>query len=400
MSDNILFYEDKYASWVRNPKQNVIRQILEAGKDHIKISFALGLPSSQLFPISTLKKSMINCLHEDSGNFQYAPPPKELKRQIVLIMKERGVSCREEQVFLTTGGQEGISLLVKLFLNQNDKVVVEKLIYPGFMMAIKPFKLEIITVNTKDSGIDINELEQHLKAGIRPKFMYIIADGHNPLAISMPFSVRLKLVALAKKYKIPIIEDDPYGFLYYEKPTLPLRSINSDWVFYISTFSKILMPSLKVGWMIMPESLIDKLNIIKEATDLNTVTLSQRVLADYLARNQLNSHLDKLRIKYKTQRDVMIEALRKYFPQNIQYKVPNNGMFIWVELEKSIDTCQLLHISLKKYGIAFMPGEVFSSDEKLKSINTMRLNFTYCNREQIMEGIQKLGGLIKDLGQA
>lgn len=214
MLDNILFYEDKYASWVRNPKQNVIRQILEAGKDHIKISFALGLPSSQLFPISTLKKSMINCLYEDSSNFQYAPPLKELKRQIVLIMKERGVSCREEQVFLTTGGQEGISLLAKLFLNQNDQVVVEKLIYPGFMMAIKPFKLEIITVNTKDSGIDINELEQHLKAGIRPKFMYIIAYGHNPLAISMPFSIRLKLVALAKKYKIPIIEDDPYGFLY------------------------------------------------------------------------------------------------------------------------------------------------------------------------------------------
>ena len=399
MSDNILFYEDKYASWVRNPKQNVIRQILEAEEGLIKISFALGLPSSQLFPISALEKSMINCLHEDNSNFQYAPPSKELKRQIVSIMKERGVFCREAQVFLTTGGQEGISLLAKLFLNQNDQVIVEKLIYPGFMLAIKPFELDIITVNTRDSGIDINELEQHLKAGIRPKFIYIIADGHNPLAINMPLPARLKLVALAKKYKIPIIEDDPYGFLYYEKPTLPLRSINSDWVFYISTFSKILMPSLKVGWMIVPENLIDKLNIIKEATDLNTATFSQRILADFLAQNQLNGHLDKLRIKYKAQRDVMIGALRKYFPQNTQYKVPNNGMFIWVELEKDIDTCQLLNISLKKYGVAFMPGEVFSSDKKLKARNTMRLNFTYCNSEQIIEGIQKLGELIEDLGQ-
>ncbi len=400
MSDNILFYEDKYANWVRNPKQNIIQQILEAGGGNIKISFALGLPSSHLFPISTLEKSMINCLHEDSVNFQYAPPSKELKKQIVSIMKERGVFCREEQIFLTTGGQEGISLLAKLFLNQNDQVIVEKLIYPGLMMAIKQFKLDVITVNTRDSGIDINELEQHLKTGVRPKFIYIIADGHNPLAINMPFSARLKLVALAKKYKIPIIEDDPYGFLYYEKPTLPLRSINSDWVFYVSTFSKILMPSLKVGWMIVPESLIDKLNIIKEARDLNTVTLSQRVLADFLARNQLDSHLDKLRIEYKTQRDTMIGALRKYFPQNIQYKIPSNGMFIWVELKNNINTCQLLHISLKKYGIAFMPGEVFASDEKVKTINAMRLNFTYCNSEQIIEGIQKLGGLIKDLSKA
>jgi 2-aminoadipate transaminase len=400
MSDNILFYEDKYASWVLNPKQNAIRQILEAEEGHIKISFALGLPSSKLFPISALEKSMINCLHEDSSNFQYAPPPKELKKQIVSIMKERSVSCREEQVFLTTGGQEGISLLAKLLLNQNDQIIVEKLIYPGFMLAIKPFELDVITVNTRDSGIDINELERHLKAGIRPKFIYIIADGHNPLAINMPFTARLKLVALAKKYKIPIIEDDPYGFLYYEKPTLPLRSINSDWVFYISTFSKILMPSLKVGWMIVPESLIDKLNIIKEATDLNTATLSQKIIADFLAQNQLNDHLDKLRIKYKTQRDVMIVALRKYFPQNAQYKVPNNGMFIWVKLEKDIDTCQLLNISLKKYGIAFMPGEVFYSDEKLKAKNAMRLNFTYCNSEQIIEGIQKLGKLIEDLRQA
>ncbi|MFQ3306844.1 MAG: 2-aminoadipate transaminase [Candidatus Midichloriaceae bacterium] len=395
MSNNSPFYIDKFAASVKGCESNIFANILEEEKQ-IKISFAVGLPSSELFPMLSFKEAAIDVLSNDPGVLQYSPPSFELKQQIVLLMKERGVTCTEKQIFLTTGGQEGISLLLKLFLNKKDKIFVEKLIYPGFIQISNQFELDVVTINSTDKGIDVDEIERHLKNGIIPKFIYAIVDGHNPLSINTPYDQRLKLVNLAKEYQIPIIEDDPYGFLFYKKSIPPLKSIDPDYVFYVSSFSKILVPLLKVGWIIVPEGLIKNLTTIKEGVDLNTATISQKIIAKFLSQGRLNDHLGMLRVKYKEKRDLMVDALKKYFPKDAKFNVPDSGIFIWVELSDNVNTLKLLEISIKKYGISFMPGQVFSINKKLMFSNSLRLNFTNSENQEIIYGIEKLGELINE----
>lgn len=371
--------------------QSIIEKMLNIHKNQTKIPFALGLPSSKFFPILDIQKSVATLTADD---FQYNAPSLNLKSHIVNLMQKRGVKCNTEQIFLTTGGQEGISLLIKMFLKHNDQIIAEKLSYTGFIQAINEIELDITIVNTLDSGIDVNEIHKHLQQGKRPKLIYVITDGHNPLSVSMSHATRLKLISIADQYQIPIIEDDPYGFLFYENQMPTLKSLNPDGVFYIGTFSKILMPALKVGWIILPERYNDTLKNIKNSWDLNTATFSQRVIANFLETNSFSNHLLILRNEYKKLRDIMICALKDYFPKNAKYIIPNSGMFIWVELNNQINTNKLLEISLQEYGITFMPSSVFGVTKDIKLINGMRLNFTNCNPEEIIYGIEILGKLI------
>ncbi len=374
--------------------QSIIENILNIHKNQIKISFALGVPSSRFFPILDIQKSVSKLTASD---FQYNAPSLKLKSHIINLMQKRGIKCNTEQIFLTTGGQEGISLLTKMLLKHHDQIIAEKLSYPGFIQVIKEFELDIATVNTLDSGIDVDEIHKYLKQGRKPKLIYVITDGHNPLSVSMSHATRLKLISIAEQYQIPIIEDDPYGFLFYKNQLPTLKSLNPDRVFYIGTFSKILMPALKVGWIITPKKYIDTLKSIKNSWDLNTATFSQKVITNFLETNSFLNHLFILRNEYKKRRDIMIGALKDYFPKNAKYTIPNSGMFIWVELNNQVDTNQLLKISLQEYGITFMPSSVFEVTKDIKFINGMRLNFTNCNPEEIIYGIKTLGKLISKI---
>jgi 2-aminoadipate transaminase len=386
------------AAWTHNVVRSSIQDMLVMTARPDIISFALGLPSPALFPTSDIAEALSTTLATQANALQYGPPTSSLKRQIVDLMRHRGVRCREEQIFLTTGAQQGMNLLARLLVNPGDPVLVEHMTYSGFQQAVAPCAPRLVAVPTDlETGMDVDAVERMLQEGLCPACCYTVPAGHNPCGVSMGMAQRAKLVALARKYQFPIIEDDVYGFLAYENTDLPpLRSLEEDWVLYMGSFSKILAPGLRVGWMVVPESLIPYLAITKEASDIDTATLAQRSVETYLAQGKLLPHIARLCDAYRERRDAMLAVLHNHMPADARWSVPTNGMFIWVELPAGYDTELVLKRAIDQEGIFFLPGKAFAVVESADARRCMRLNFSNCSLEQITEGIVRLGRVVVD----
>jgi len=248
------------------------------------LSFAIGLPATDLFPCEALAHAAARVLQTDASSLQYGLPYHPLKTQIVQMMAWRGVHCTEEQIFLTSGAQQGTDLLSRLLLPPGGQVLYEQAIYDGIRLATRAQKPEVLTVATDPAtGMDVDAVEALLAGGARPAFLYAITDGHNPLRVSLSLEKRHRLAALARRYRIPILEDDAYGFLYYgETPAPPLRSLDEEWVFYLGSFSKTLAPALRAGWVVVPASIAAQFSPLKHGADLDTPTLGHRVISAYL----------------------------------------------------------------------------------------------------------------------
>lgn len=393
----------RLAAWTASMKRSLLREMLAIASRPGVLSFAGGLPAPELFPASDYAEAMARVLECDPCALQYGPPFVRLKEHIVELMSRRGVTCTLDQVFLTTGAQQALNIAASLLLDPGGQVIHEQLIYSGIQQAIAPYHPEILAVATDMAqGMEVADVEAYLADGSRPAFMYVICEAHNPLGVSLSLARRRRLVELADRYEVPIIEDDPYGLLRYDGEPLPaLRALDESWVFYVGSFSKLLAPALRLGWMVVPEALITQLTVIKESLDLETSALIQRSVAAYLDRGLLDSHLERLRSEYRTRRNVMLEALERDFPQGARWTKPSAGMFIWVELPPQVDTTELLWTAVDKAQVAFIPGIAFcagglSEDGQPigKAANSMRLNFTNSTPEQIEEGIGRLGELL------
>jgi 2-aminoadipate transaminase len=371
--------------------------LMEASRPGV-LSFALGLPAAELFPAAAYAQAIAQVLSTDQRAMQYAPPFQPLKEHIVKLMALRGVECRAEQVFLTTGAQQGICLLAQLLLNPSKQVMVEEMAYTGFQQVIELYRPEILTIPTNiETGMEVDAVQSALKSGARPAFIYTVTDGHNPLAVSLSKVKRAQLVELAKQYCIPIIEDDPYGFLYYQdRPIPPLRALDDQWIIYVGSFSKILAPALRVGWIIAPEALIANLSNIKEASDIDTSTLNQRAISSYIDAGHLKTHLPMLRSEYRVRRDAMLRALDRHFPGTSRWYEPTSGLFVWVELPREVDTCDLFKVALATERIAFIPGQVFCVNNSYQASHCMRLNFSNSSVAAIEEGIARLARVLKE----
>jgi 2-aminoadipate transaminase len=377
-------------------KRSALQEMLvEASRPGV-LSFALGLPAPELFPTSAYARAIDHVLSTKIQALQYGPPFQPLKEQITKLMALRGVECKPEQVFLTSGAQQGISLLAQLLLYSGRQVMVEELAYTGFQQVLESYKPEIISVPTNiETGMEVDVVQRLLERGAHPAFIYTVTDGHNPLAASMSNVKRIHLVELAKRYCVPIIEDDPYGFIYYQdKLNPPLRAIDDQWVFYVGSFSKILAPSLRVGWIIAPEAYITHLPNIKEASDINTSTLNQYAISHYLDSGHLTTHLQTLRDEYRIRRDAMLSALDRHFPRSSRWHKPTSGIFIWVELPKGIDTVEALKIALETERIAFIPGQAFCVNNDYQASHCMRLNFSNSSVAGIEDGIPRLARVL------
>ena len=390
------------AGWTNTIKRSALQEMLAAASRPGVISFALGLPAPELFPINEFQQAVASVLGSDPRSLQYQPPFAPLKSQIVELMRRRGVFCREEQVFLTAGAQQGMNLLVHLLLEPGGQLMMEEIIYPGFQQLIEPFAPDLLVVSTDaETGMDVDQVEAVLKRGKRPSFIYVIPDGHNPLAVSLSRRKREKLVALASTYGVPIIEDDAYGFLNYDGALdPPLRSMDEDWVFYVGSFSKILAPALRVGWIIVPEKLMRPLSVIKEATDIDTATFSQRTVSAYLAAGHLPNHLSRLHEEYRLRRETMHAALLEHFPAHAHWQKPKSGVFMWVELPGRLDAGELLQHAIKEEQVAFVPGGAFSVNPRWSQRQSLRLNFSHCAPAQIEEGVSRLARAIADRDEA
>lgn len=388
------------ARWAHTMQRSVLRQMIAIVSRPGILSFAGGLPDPALFPAAEYAAAVTQVLTADSKALQYGPPSAALKRHIVDLVAERGITCDAESIFISTGAQQMLDVFTRLFVNPGDLMILEENIYTGMQQVLAPFQPHIVTVPTNlNTGIDIGRIEQLLSNGARPAFFYVIPDGHNPLGVSMSLEKRYHLVALARQYQVPIIEDDPYGFLNYDGEMLPtLRSLEPDWVFYTGSFSKILAPGLRLGWTIAPEWLIPKLTVVKEAGDLETSALTQRAVAAYLDAGHLPAHLDLLRNTYRQRRDTMLAALDEHFPADARWTIPTGGMFIWVELDDAIDCADLLQHAIDDEQVAFIPGFAFAVKAGL-SRNCLRLNFSNCSVAAIEDGIGRLGHVLNRYSQ-
>ena len=390
--------QTELAGWARGLEQSALQKMLVATARPGITSFALGMPAVELFPTQALAEAAEHVLSVNAGALQYSPPLQSLKQHVREVMKWRGVNCREEQIFLTAGAQQGMSLLSRLLLEPGGSVITEELIYSGFQQVLEPFQPHVLTVSTDaETGMDVGAVEQYLNDGARPSFIYSITDGHNPLSVRLSSSKRKRLVELAEQYRVPIMEDDAYGFLCYEDPLPPLRALSERWVYYVGSFSKILAPALRVGWIVVPEELILPLSVIKESTDIDAAPLSQRIVNAYLDTGQLRGQIDMLRTQYRLKRVTMLRALAENFPDAARWTKPDCGFFVWVELPPVVDVDELFRRALEDEHVAFIPGHAFSVNNKQSSTSSIRLNFSHPTTAQIEEGIPRLARVLKSV---
>ena len=244
--------------WMRGQHRSPLREMIAIAAQPGTLSLAAGLPTPEALPAPEYAVALHEVLAADPSALQYRPPYAPLKEQIAALMAERGVRCRSEQIVLTTGAQQAIGIAAKLFLDPGGAVLTEEAIYPGVSQAIAPFAPNVVTVGTDpESGMDVGQLDARLASGTRPAFVYAMADGHNPCGVGLSRTKRWQLVELARRHRVPIVEDDAYGFLGCEADhPPPLRALDDEWVIYVGTFSKTIAPALRLGWMVLPTRLV------------------------------------------------------------------------------------------------------------------------------------------------
>jgi 2-aminoadipate transaminase len=377
--------------------QSSLREVMDLASRPGILSFAVGLPAADLFPAQELAAAAARVLETDRQALQYAVPYQPLKRQIVELMAMRGVSCRAEQIFLTSGAQQGMDLLARLLLAPGSRVILERAVYEGMQMAVRRLEPVILTAPTDPAtGIDVDTVEELLATGAVPAFLYLISDGHNPLGVSISREKRERLAELARRHRMPILEDDAYGFLYLDEcPPPPLRAIEAEWVFYLGSFSKILAPALRAGWLVVPEALIPMLSALKHSVDLDTPSFSHRVISEYLAAGGFPPHLERLRNEYRRRRDAALSALARHLTGSARWSRPSGGMFIWVELSPAVDTALLLRTAIERFNLAFSPGHAFAIAGTDHARHCLRLAFGNLQPAQIAEGIERLARLVQ-----
>lgn len=366
------------------------------------ISFAGGLPAPQTFPLKEMTECAVKVREEDgAGAMQYGPSMGFMKlRQDIADRMNRmygpmGMDKVEaKNVIITTGSQQGLDIIGRVFLDKDDVVLIES---PSYLGAINAFELnqpKFVEVPTDDEGMIPEELEKLLETTDRVKFIYVIPNYQNPTGICWTLERRQVLMALAAKYEIPVIEDNPYGDLRFEGEEInPLISMDpKHLVIYSGTFSKTLAPGMRLAWLVANDQIMAKIDLVKGATDLSTPGTTQRECAMYMENYDFEGHIKENCALYAKRRDAMCEAIKKYFPENVKCTYPHGGLFLWVELPEGIDARKLLMTCIEN-NVAFVPGDSFFPASKKK--NYFRLNFSYNDEATIEEGIKRLGEALK-----
>ncbi|GEP25285.1 MAG: PLP-dependent aminotransferase family protein [Lentilactobacillus diolivorans] len=384
----------------RVPKSDVdpVGNILKiAGKPGI-ISFAGGLPAPELFPVDQITQATDQVLKEkgkDALQYGSSQGIQELRDVIVDRVKIEGINTDADHVMVATGSQQTLDLTGKIFLDRGDTVIVEK---PTYLCAVDVFKsygAHFVGVDMDEDGMKMDMLEKALIENPSTKLIYTIPNFQNPTGRTMTLSRREKLVELAEKYDVMVLEDNPYGAVRFAGKNLPsIKSLDkSGHVIYMGTFSKILAPGMRLGWIVTDTKLLNKYTMMKQSADLHTDNLSQYIVAKYFEMFNIDEHIQSICHLYQKREQLMMSAIHKYFPSNVKCSQPEGGMFIWVEVPGIEDT-QALFDDCIKNNVAFVPGEPFYGDEGTPG--TFRLNYSNMHEDQIEEGIKRLGAAIQE----
>jgi 2-aminoadipate transaminase len=374
-----------------------IREILKVTERPGIISFAGGLPSPKTFPIAEVNAAVNKILTEDGeAALQYATSEGYGPlREAVAKMLPWDVS--PDQVLITTGSQQGLDLIAKILIDKDSIIWVESPTYLGAVQAFTPMEPRVVSVACDHDGVDVDALEVQLKntpADQKPRFLYLLPTFQNPTGRTMPESRRAKLVVLAKAHGLCLVEDNPYGDLWFDQePPDTLTSRNPEGTIYLGSFSKILAPGLRLGFMVLPAVLYSKMLQAKQAADLHTPNLNQRVLYELLHSNFIPKHNPSIRALYKSQLEAMLSALAREMPNTVTWNKPIGGMFLWLTLPKQINSQALLKKAVEQ-GIAFVPGAAFYANESEMEHDKLRLTFVTASIEQINKGIAILAKCI------
>ncbi len=393
-------YAGLFAERTRVMRSSAMRDLMAVTARPEVISLAGGLPDTSTFPPQTFAAQMTRIAQESAAEaLQYGPTEgfEETVDCIVQVMAAEGMLPDPEDVIVTTGGQQAIDLITKTLVDPGDVVICEAPTYPGAVPVFCSYQADTVQIECDEDGMRIDELEAALERldgeGRRPKFVYSVPNFQNPAGVTMSLERRRRLVALAQQRELLVVEDNPYGLLRFGgEPLPPLYQLDGgDFVIYVGTFSKILSPGIRLGWMVAPPPVMEKVVLGKQAADLCTSTLTQYFVREYFGDGNWREYIASLVEIYRARRDAMVEALRQHFPAEATWTEPEGGLFIWATLPEYIDTEDLLAKALRE-DVAFVPGRAAYVDGRGRS--SMRLNFSGASEDEIREGIRRIGKVV------
>lgn len=388
---------DLFSDRIKNTKPSFTREILKVTETGDMISFAGGLPNPISFPLAELSEASVRVIEAGKDKvFQYSTTEgyRPLRQCIADRYEKRfRLKFSPEDIMITTGSQQGLDLIGKALINKGDGILIEE---PGYLGAIQAFSLyepTFIPISLEEDGINLEELEAALRRN-NVKLFYSVPNYQNPTGISYSREKREEVYKILEKYKVVLVEDDPYGELCFEEGGLPyIGAGRLEYSVLLGTFSKTITPGMRVGFVCTEnKELMNYLNTAKQGSDLHTNIFAQYILRDYLQHNDYDRHIAKIKALYKQQSGSMLAAMKRYFPDYVTYTTPLGGMFLWATLNNGMPAMDLID-EAKKEKVLFVPGDPFYT--RKVNVNTLRLNYTNSDLPAIEEGIRRLGSIFR-----
>jgi 2-aminoadipate transaminase len=390
--------DDIFSDRISDVPRSFIREILKVALDPEVISFAGGLPNRELFPAEELQKATSKVFRIHGRDiFQYSNSEGYLKLREYIAdrySQKMNHAISIENVLITSGSQQGLDLLGKILINDNDSVIIEEPGYLGAIQAFSMYRPTFLSVPVSEEGMDVQKL-QAILSNEKPKLMYTVPNFQNPSGISYSEGNRLEVSELLRATKTILIEDDPYGELRFTGKKKPFfMDLLPEQTVLLGSFSKTIVPGFRLGWIIAPSFIMQKLIVAKQAADLHTSHFTQSIIYQYLQDNDVDQHIEKIRGAYGNQCRSMLESIGKHFPASVRYTRPEGGMFLWAELPHHLAALDLFDLAIKQ-NVVFVPGDPFYVNQT--RTRTMRLNFSCVNEETIDIGIRRLSDAIQSL---
>ena len=400
-------YKQFFSSNANLMRKSEIRELLKLTRKPGIISFAGGLPAPDLFPVEETAE-IIHDLMKTEGQtmLQYGPTEGDmgLREELVKLLNKEGIDIPVDQLFVITSSQQGLDLMAKIFLNPGDIILTGKPTYVGALGAFNAYGADVHGIELDEQGIKTDDLEKEVirlsRKGRKPRAIYVIPDFQNPSGITVTLERRRELVRLVEDHDLILIEDSPYRQLRFEgEPEPPILSLNSDRVVSLYTFSKILLPGFRLGWMAGPAEIITKAIIAKQSVDLCAPPFNQAVIREFLKRGLLDGQIKRIVAAYKEKRDYMLAMLEKYMPKldGLSWTKPSGGLFLWLTVPEGLNTNEMFLDAISKE-VAYVVGSAF--DPEGLDAHSMRLNFSYPSMDQIEEGVKRLANVILEASKA
>ncbi|MCC3870003.1 PLP-dependent aminotransferase family protein [Terrisporobacter mayombei] len=389
----------RFADRMSKIEGSAIRELLKLTARPEVISFAGGMPAPELFPVEEMKKVSVAVLEEQGRTaLQYTSTEGylPLRQKIAARMNNTlKTNVGPDDILITSGSQQGLDFSGKTFIDKGDVILCESPSYMGALNAMKAYEPEFIEIDTDNDGMMMEDLEKVLASNDKVKMIYVIPDFQNPSGRTWPLERRLKFMEIVNKYEIPVIEDNPYGELRFDGESLPsLKSLDTKGlVLYLGTFSKIFCPGYRLGWTCAAPEILAKFNICKQGADLQASTISQMEVSKFMDIYDLDEHVEKIKACYVKRRDIMLQTMKEEFPDSVEFTHPQGGLFTWVTFPKGINAGEMAKKCLEK-NVAYVPGESFYPNGGV--YNTCRLNYSNMPEEKIVEGIKRMGEVLRE----